>query len=106
MEFTRSDIQTMLLDSAARLLGEKAGVEYWREQRNHADGFERSRWQQFGELGWLALPLPESAGGLGGSIEDVALLNIELGKALATEPYISSAVLAGFVLAASADQDA
>jgi alkylation response protein AidB-like acyl-CoA dehydrogenase len=106
MDFTNSDIQTMLLDSAARLLREKAGVEYWREQRNHPHGFDRARWQQFAELGWLALPLPEAAGGLGGSLEDVALLNMELGKALATEPYVSTAVLGGFILAASADQDA
>ncbi len=30
MDFEKSDIQTMLLDSAGRLLGERAGVEYWR----------------------------------------------------------------------------
>lgn len=105
MDFTKSDVQTMLLDSASRLLGEKAGVDYWREHRNHEEGFERSRWAQFAELGWLALPLSEEAGGLGGSIEDIALLNVELGRALATEPYVSTAVLASFILSASSAQD-
>ena len=86
MDFEKSDIQTMLLDSAGRLLGERAGVEYWREQRASPDGFDRARWAQFAEMGWLALPMPEAAGGLDGRLEDIALLNVELGKTLASEP--------------------
>jgi alkylation response protein AidB-like acyl-CoA dehydrogenase len=101
MEFAKSDIQQMLLDSAERFLGETAGVEYWREQRHSAEGFDRARWAAFAELGWLALPVPESAGGLGGTLEDVALLNITLGRHLATEPYVSTAVLCAQILAAA-----
>lgn len=104
MDFAKSDIQTMLLDSAERLLSETSGVEYWREQRQGQSGFDEERWNQFAELGWLALPVPEDAGGLDGSIEDVALLNIALGKALATEPYVSTVVLAEHVFA-QADQN-
>lgn len=105
MDFSRSDIQSMLLDSASRLLADTSGVEYWREQRRQPFGFDPARWQQFAELGWLALFVPESAGGLGGSLEDVALLNIELGKALATEPFASTAVLGAHVLAHAADAE-
>jgi alkylation response protein AidB-like acyl-CoA dehydrogenase len=101
MEFSKSDVQQMLLDSAERFLGDEAGVEYWRAQRQSADGFDRARWAAFAELGWLALPIPESAGGLGGSLEDVALLNIALGRSLATEPYVSTAVLCAHILAAA-----
>lgn len=97
MDFAKSDIQAMLLDSAERLLSETSGVEYWREQRESALGFDEARWTQFAELGWLALPVPEEAGGLNGTIEDVALLNVALGKALATEPYVSTVVLADHV---------
>ena len=103
MDFAKSDIQTMLLDSAERLLSENADVEYWRHQRSSATGFDEARWMQFAELGWLALPVPEAAGGLDGTIEDIALLNIALGKALATEPYISTVVLAGHVLTQATD---
>lgn len=105
MDFAKSEIQTMLLDSAERLLSDTSGVEYWRAQRRSPLGFDEARWAQFAELGWLALPLPEASGGLDGSLEDIALLNIALGKALATEPYVSTAVLAGHVLANAADQE-
>ncbi|SCW60391.1 Acyl-CoA dehydrogenase [Sphingobium faniae] len=104
MDFAKSDIQAMLLDSADRLLSENADVEYWRHQRGGALGFDEARWARFAELGWLALPVPEAAGGLDGSIEDIALLNIALGKALATEPYVSTVVLADHVLKQAADQ--
>lgn len=103
MDFVKSDIQIMLLDSAERLLSSTAGPEYWREQRYSPSGFDEARWAQFAELGWLALPIPEAAGGLDGTLEDIALLNIALGRALATEPYVSSAVLAAHILKRSTD---
>lgn len=106
MDFAKSDIQTMLLDSADRLLSETSGVEYWREQRHAAAGFEEARWARFAEMGWLALPVPESAGGLGGTIEDVALLNVAFGKALAAEPYVSTVVLANHVIQCADDERA
>jgi alkylation response protein AidB-like acyl-CoA dehydrogenase len=56
-------------------------------------------------MGWLALAVPESAGGLSGSIEDVALLNVAFGKSLAAEPYVSTAVLANHVIQQSAGDE-
>ena len=103
MDFAKSDIQTMLLDSAERLLGSTSGLEYWRDQRQTPGGFDEARWAQFAEMGWLALPLPGAAGGLDGTLEDVALLNIALGKALAKEPYASTVVLASHVLSEAGD---
>lgn len=105
MDFAKSDIQTMLLESAERLLSPSAHIEYWREQRHTELGFEEARWAQFAELGWLALPVPEEAGGLGGTLEDIALLNIALGRALAIEPYASTAVLAAHILDGAADRE-
>lgn len=105
MDFAKSDIQAMLLESADRLLAETSGVEYWREQRRNPVGFEEARWERFAEMGWLALPVPERAGGLSGSIEDVALLNVAFGKVLAAEPYVSTAVLAAHIIEQSADEE-
>jgi alkylation response protein AidB-like acyl-CoA dehydrogenase len=99
MDFRKSDIQTMLLDSAARLLGERLPADYVRALRESTDGLDRARWAQFAELGWLALPMPDAAGGFDGTLEDIALLNVELGKALAIEPYVSTAVLCGHIVA-------
>jgi alkylation response protein AidB-like acyl-CoA dehydrogenase len=98
MNFDYSEMQQMLLDSAERLMKARGEVEQWRERRHLADGLDAAGWAQFAELGWLMLPISEEAGGLGGSMEDVALLMTALGKGLATEPYISTAVLGAYLI--------
>jgi alkylation response protein AidB-like acyl-CoA dehydrogenase len=98
MDFKFNDTQQMLIDTAARLMREHSGVEYWRKRRELADGCDPALWGKFAELGWLALAVPEDAGGLGGSLEDVALLMAELGRGLATDPIASSGVLAAHVI--------
>ncbi|MGH8516867.1 MAG: acyl-CoA dehydrogenase family protein, partial [Panacagrimonas sp.] len=60
-------------------------------------------WKQFAELGWLALAVPEAAGGLGGSTLDVALVAEALGAGLVVEPFLTGAFLPTAVLSACAD---
>jgi alkylation response protein AidB-like acyl-CoA dehydrogenase len=98
MDFKCNDTQQMLIDSAARLMRNHSGVEYWRKRRALADGCDAELWGKFAELGWLALAVPDDSGGLGGSLEDVALLMAELGRGLATDPIASSGVLAAHVI--------
>jgi alkylation response protein AidB-like acyl-CoA dehydrogenase len=98
MDFEFNETQQMLIDTAARLMRDHSGVEYWRKRRALADGCDPELWDKFAELGWLALAVPEDAGGLGGSLEDVALLMAELGRGLATDPIASSGVLAAHII--------
>ena len=98
MNFEFSDTQTMLIDSASRLMRDHSGVEHWRNRRAFEDGCDPAMWSRFAEMGWLALAVPEDAGGLGGSMEDVALLMIELGRSLAQEPIVTSAILCAHLI--------
>lgn len=83
MDFTLSDEQVMLRDSARRFFAEHLG-----------HGAEAAIWRDLTELGWLAIAVPEDAGGFGGTIEDIVLLAEEMGRGLARLPFIDSAVLA------------
>jgi alkylation response protein AidB-like acyl-CoA dehydrogenase len=105
MNFDYTDVQMMLIESAERLMAATGTVENWRARRELPDGVNAASWAQFAELGWLALPVPEDCGGLGGSMEDVALLMTALGKGLAVEPYVSTAVLCGHLIVASRAND-
>lgn len=80
MDFTLSAEQTMLRDSARRSLGDAS--------RSDAD-----RWRDFAELGWLAMAVAESDGGLGASPEDIAILCEELGRALSGASFVGGALL-------------
>lgn len=59
-------------------------------------------WSLIAEMGWLLLPLPEDAGGLGLGRDASAAIHFELGKALSTAPLIP-ALLAVQALAAADD---
>ncbi|MBA3054660.1 MAG: acyl-CoA dehydrogenase [Sphingomonadales bacterium] len=106
MDFNYSEMQQMLVDSATKLVADTYTLEDVRNQRTIASGLNEKNWAQFAELGWLALPLPEEAGGLGCSFEDAVVLSTMLGRALAVEPYVSTVVIGGHLLAAIADEDA
>jgi alkylation response protein AidB-like acyl-CoA dehydrogenase len=66
--------------------------------RTH-DGFSRTHWDDFANMGWLALPVPEALGGLGGGPVELALLMEEFGRGLVNEPLVESSVLCGALLA-------
>lgn len=98
MDFNISDMQRMLLDSAERFLEDRYTLEHRRSLRETDDGLDREAWNNFAQLGWLGLAIAEEKGGLGGSVEDVAVLSTALGSKLVTEPFASSAVLAVHLL--------
>lgn len=56
------------------------------------------RWRQMAELGWLALPFPESVGGFGGSLIDIQLIARRMGERMAIDPWLTAALLPGKVL--------
>lgn len=98
MDFNLSEMQRMLLDSAERLVSDRYSLEHRRALRDHHDGFDAGAWASFAELGWLALAVPEEKDGLGGSIEDVAVLMIAIGGGLVVDPLVSNAVIAPAIL--------
>jgi alkylation response protein AidB-like acyl-CoA dehydrogenase len=101
MNFDLSDEQRMVAESATRYVREQCTLERKREIARSVDGFSRERWAQFASMGWLALPVPENRGGLGGGPVEVALLMEALGRGLVNEPVVDSAVLCASLLAQS-----
>lgn len=100
MDFSFSQEQQMLQDSVSRYLQNSYDFDT-RQALVGSDGpWSNEVWQQFADLGLMALPFSEDQGGLGGSISDCVAFCIAFGRHLVIEPYISSTILAGGVLAA------
>jgi alkylation response protein AidB-like acyl-CoA dehydrogenase len=97
MDFNLSDEQQMLREAAARYLRERYGFEVRRKLAAEA-GWSPEHWVHYADMGWLALAVPEDAGGLGCSFIETAIVAEELGRALALEPYVGTAVLAARLL--------
>ncbi|MHA6642770.1 acyl-CoA dehydrogenase family protein [Mesorhizobium sp. A623] len=102
MDFSLTDEQRLLRDSVARFVADDCDFQTMRAQPAE-NGLRPEHWQTFAELGWLALMVPEEAGGLGGSLEDAALVFEELGRGLVDAPLLSTAVLAAYVVSQGTD---
>lgn len=102
MDFTLTEEQTMLVDSARRFIQQEYAFETRRATVERHGGFNREHWQQFADMGWLGVSLPEEVGGFNGGAVDTALLMQELGQGLVVEPYLAVAVMAAQVLNAAA----
>ncbi len=98
MDFTISEEQAMLRDSVARLIDDNYDFDQRQRHAASEQGFDTASWQQFGELGWTAVPFSEDDGGLGGGAEEVMLMMEQFGRGLIVEPYLASIIMAGGVL--------
>ncbi|WP_291623452.1 acyl-CoA dehydrogenase family protein, partial [Bradyrhizobium sp.] len=99
MDLDLSDEQKLLRDSAERFVAGSYDAAHRRKMANDPLGFSPAVWKQFAELGWLALPLPEEFGGLGGGAVDVGILMEAFGRGLVSEPYVATVVLGAALIA-------
>jgi alkylation response protein AidB-like acyl-CoA dehydrogenase len=100
MDLTLSDEQRLLRDSADRFVSETYTAEHRRRTANDPLGFSAGIWKQFADLGWLALPIPEAHGGLGGGAIETGILMEAFGRGLVAEPYLSTVVIGASLISA------
>jgi alkylation response protein AidB-like acyl-CoA dehydrogenase len=93
MDLTLSDEQRLLRESAERFVIENFTTDHRRKMTNDPLGYSPEIWKQFAELGWLALPIGEAYGGLGGGAIETSLLMEAFGRGLVSEPYLSTVVI-------------
>ena len=93
MDLNLSDEQRLLRESVDRFVGETYTADHRRKLANDPLGFSADIWKQFAELGWLALPIPEGYGGLGGGAVEIGILMEAFGRGLVSEPYLSTIVI-------------
>jgi alkylation response protein AidB-like acyl-CoA dehydrogenase len=103
VDFNLSEEQEMLRDSARRFVREHYGFEARRALASSTEGISRQHWRSYADLGWLAIALPEEAGGLGFTFVETALVLEEFGRGLVLEPYVSTAVVAARLIERARD---
>jgi alkylation response protein AidB-like acyl-CoA dehydrogenase len=98
MDFNLSEEQQILRQGAERYLAQHYQFEQRQKVLATSTRLSEERWSDFAELGWLAVGIPESHGGIGGSFIDVALLLEVMGHRLVLEPVATTAVLGARLL--------
>ena len=95
MDIQFTEEQELLRSSVQRLLRDQYDFEARRKIVASEEGFSRTQWEAFAELGLLAAPFSEDAGGLGGGPLSTMIIMHEFGRHLVVEPFIETVVLAG-----------
>lgn len=99
MDFDLSQEQDMLKDSVQKFVSKGYDFDHYLKTLARDEQSDPATWQQFADFGWLALPISEAAGGIGGSTLDLALVCEALGSGLVLEPFITSGILPSALLA-------
>jgi alkylation response protein AidB-like acyl-CoA dehydrogenase len=96
MALVLSEEQSMLRDSARALISDKAPVAHLRQLRDSRDatGFSRELWQEFAQMGFAGLLIPEDFGGSGLGYVEAGIIMEEIGRTLMPSPFLSTSVLA------------
>src|SRR5690606_7145483 len=97
MDFRLSEEQQQFSDSLRRWIEKDYACEA-RQKIIHSDtGMSSAAYAALAELGCLALAVPEDAGGMGGSSEDLMIVMKEIGRGLVVEPYFATILAAEFL---------
>ncbi|GIW39674.1 MAG: acyl-CoA dehydrogenase [Candidatus Binatia bacterium] len=102
MDFGLSQEQVLFRQTLRRFLEERCPTTRVRAIMESETGHDPDLWRELGELGLQGLAVPESRGGAGQELLDLALASEELGYACTPGPFLGSA-LASVALGAASD---
>jgi alkylation response protein AidB-like acyl-CoA dehydrogenase len=106
MDFTPTETQTMLHDTARAFLADRHDFAARQARLRGGDVHDRAFWRELAALGLTGVEIDPAYGGSGLAFEDLAVVLERLGEALVFEPFVPSVVVAGGLISAlgSADQ--
>ena len=95
--------QIELLDVATNFCRDKSPIEKVRALIDDDLGYDPDVWKEIGELGWLAIAIPEEHDGVGLSMAEVVPIAEQMGRNLLNTPFGSSTLAAQVLLAGGTD---
>src|SRR5262249_55486607 len=95
MAIFSAEERQLLHDSVNAFLRENYPFERWKKLARgpEMDGFGRTEWAKYAELGWLGVALPEWASGAGGGMTELGIVMAAAGRHMVLEPLVGTIVL-------------
>ena len=95
--------QIELLDVATNFCRDKSPVDKVRGLIDDDLGYDPGIWKEIGELGWLAIAIPEAHDGVGLSMAEVVPIAEQMGRNLMSTPFGSTTLAAQALLAGGSE---
>jgi len=105
MDIQFKEEQELLRSSVQRMLHDQYDFDTRRKIVASEEGFSRTQWAAFAELGLFAAPFSEDVGGLGGGPLSTMIIMQEFGRHLVVEPFVETIVLAGGLIAHAGSEE-
>ncbi|MEJ6590631.1 MAG: acyl-CoA dehydrogenase family protein [SAR86 cluster bacterium] len=102
IEFTEE--QSMLLDTAMDFCGKHSPVSLVRARLGDEQTIPAAVWQEIVDLGWSAITIPETYGGLGLGLSELVPVVESMGRHLMATPLVWSAAAAHTLLLAGSEE--
>lgn len=106
MDFDFTQEQVMLRDLSREFLARESTPRAVRALWDDSLGYSEATWQQMSEMGLHGLTVPETYGGQGMGVVELALVLDEMGRAAYPGPYFATTVLAASAIQASGSSEA
>ena len=97
MDFRLSEEQQQFSESLRRWIERDYSFEDRKKIVYSDSGVSEKAFAALNEIGAIPLGIPEEAGGLGGSSEDLMIVMQELGRGLVVEPYFATVLASDFL---------
>ena len=89
-----SEEQIELLDVATTFCRDKSPIDKVRKLIDSEAGYDAGVWAEITGLGWTAVAIPESYGGVGLSLSEVVPLVEQMGRNLLASPFVATTLAA------------
>ena len=100
MALVLTEDQELLAQTARDFVRTNSPLSRLRALRDGQEmGFSPNMWQEMAQLGWAGILIPEEYGGAGMGLADLAVVLEAVGRNLAPEPFLSTVLLGGQLLA-------
>lgn len=98
MDIKLNDDQLEIARQARRFCENETPPEFVFEMFEDEQGLTDEVWNKMVEMGWTAMRIPEEYDGLGMDFMDLAVVLMEMGRAVAPGPFFSTVVLAAEII--------
>jgi acyl-CoA dehydrogenase len=108
VQLVLTEDQELLAKTVADFARERCAVARLRALRDGQDptGFSRELWKEMAALGWVGMLLPETLGGAGMGLAELAVVLEGLGRTLTPEPFLGTVLLGAEALRLGASEAA
>ncbi len=98
-----SEEQIELLDVATSFCRDKSPIDRVRRLIDSDLGYDAEIWTEIAALGWTAIAVPESFGGVGLTLAEVVPVVEQMGRHLMASPFVASTLAAQALVAGGTD---